>query len=144
MEIRKYEHLWDTQDLLKSFEEYVEEKEVPFFQVYRFLNSILPNQIINSSVLEAYFSEKSISRYISKKIRYIVLKRQKWNCNQCGCKLKYSEESVWDGKVAHIDHIYPFSKKESYKNGEENINEPSNLQALCPECNLSKGKKEIQ
>jgi len=85
-----------------------------------------------------------ISRTIPRSIRYEVLKRQGWRCNQCNRKLKYDGESQWEGEVAHIDHIYPYSKRESYSNGKENINEPSNLQALCPPCNMLKGKREIQ
>jgi hypothetical protein len=84
-----------------------------------------------------------ISRIITKELRYEVLKRQKWRCNQCGCILKYSKDSSWSGEVAHIDHIFPFSKRKEYSNGEENINESSNLQALCPKCNEKKGKREI-
>ncbi len=83
-------------------------------------------------------------RYISKEIRYNILRRQNWNCNQCSTKLKYDSNSNFNGKVAHIDHIHPYSKRENYVKGERNINEPDNLQALCPECNLKKGKKEIQ
>ena len=83
------------------------------------------------------------ARYISKGKRYEILKRQKWNCNQCACKLKYSINNPWEGETAHIDHIHPFSAKESYIHGKQNINELENLQALCPKCNLSKGKKEI-
>jgi len=76
--------------------------------------------------------------------RYKILTRQNWKCNICGQKLKYKKNSPWGGEVAHIDHIHPFTKKSTYPNGEANINEPTNLQALCPDCNLKKGKKEIQ
>ena len=82
-------------------------------------------------------------RYITKSQRYEVLKRQKWNCNNCGAKLKYGKENSWEGEVAHIDHIHPYTKRETYSNGKENINELSNLQGLCPDCNLKKGKKEV-
>ena len=90
------------------------------------------------------YPKKEILRIISLQDRYEVLKRQKWKCNQCGCNLKYKKTSNWEGKVAHIDHIHPFSKKDSYSNGAWNINETSNLQALCPKCNLSKSNKKIQ
>ena len=79
-------------------------------------------------------------RYVSKTNRYVVLNRQHWCCNMCGCRLKYSSNSAFPGEVAHIDHVVPFSERDSY-NGD--INEPENLQALCPNCNLSKGKKKI-
>ena len=84
-----------------------------------------------------------ISRVISKDLRHEILKRQKWRCNFCNISLKFSKDSSWEGEVAHIDHIHPFTKKETYSNGINNINESSNLQALCPECNLKKGKKKI-
>lgn len=80
------------------------------------------------------------ARIITKKDRYDVLHRQKWRCNSCHVKLKYSISSSWEGEVAHIDHIYPYSERWSYPNGVENINELANLQALCPKCNLQKWK----
>ena len=101
-------------------------------------HNIEPNQMEKEIKLE-----QSVYRVIKKQDRYEVLKRQKWRCNNCNELLKMSKHSEWDGEVAHIDHIHPYSKKESYTNGEENINELSNLQALCPKCNLSKGKKKI-
>lgn len=82
------------------------------------------------------------SRIVDKQDRYEVLKRQKWVCNICHTKLKYSLNSDWDGEVAHIDHIHPFSDAINYVGGSEKINESSNLQALCPKCNLGKGKKK--
>jgi len=86
---------------------------------------------------------KNISRIITKEDRYKVLTRQKWRCNICNIKLKYSLNSDWGGEVAHIDHIHPFSKRNNYSNGIININETSNLQALCPKCNLGKKDKNI-
>lgn len=82
-------------------------------------------------------------RVISNRDRYEVLNRQHWKCNICGCRLMFSEKNGFEGcKVAHMDHIHPFSKRETY-NGRD-INEISNLQALCPDCNTKKSKKEIQ
>ena len=87
------------------------------------------------------YKESSSGRYISRLMRYNILRRQNWSCNECGIKLKYGKKSAFIGDVAHIDHIHPYSKKETYTG--EDINEPSNLQALCSTCNLKKGKKEI-
>lgn len=98
---------------------------------------------IDLDIITKKILEKNNYRYISKYNRFKVLSRQKWNCNICSCKLKYSIDNKWDGEVAHIDHIYPFSKRESYPRGIELINELSNLQALCPQCNLTKASKEI-
>lgn len=84
-----------------------------------------------------------LSRYISRDKRYSVCKRQGWKCNFCNTKLKWDKNSTWDGEIAHVDHIHPYSKRATYQNGEININEDANIQALCPSCNLSKSKKEI-
>jgi len=87
-----------------------------------------------------YFSTGKPSRYISKGNRYEVLKRQNWKCNICDKHLKYSENHKFGDEVAHIDHIHPFSDWESYGG---DINELSNLQALCPDCNMKKHKNKI-
>jgi len=87
---------------------------------------------------------KNISRIINLNDRYEILKRQKWRCNICATRLKFDKNSRWEGEIAHIDHIFPYSKRKNYSNGEENINELSNLQALCPNCNLKKGGKFLQ
>ena len=82
-------------------------------------------------------------RIINREDRYEVLKRQKWRCNFCSCKLKYSKDSNWEGEVAHIDHIHPYSERYTFVGGAENINDLNNLQALCPKCNLGKKNKII-
>ena len=87
---------------------------------------------IDENIKSEYFCE--ISRNIDKNKRYVVLNRQKWRCNTCFCKLKFSKYSNWDGEVAHIDHIHEYSKRDTYMNGAHNINELENLQALCPPC----------
>lgn len=121
---------WPARELFMDYSEYIKLISEGYLEDYNF------KECIN-------ISRNKDKRYVSKQIRYEVLNRQKWNCNICGCKLKYSSSNDWEGEVAHIDHIHPYSKRESYKNGIENINESSNLQALCPACNLSKTKKEI-
>lgn len=82
-------------------------------------------------------------RVITPQQRYEVLKRQNWKCNFCHTSLKYSKRNSWEAEVAHIDHIHPYSDAINYKNGIMNINETNNLQALCPKCNLTKGKKGV-
>lgn len=82
---------------------------------------------------------KPKNRYCSKTNRYKILARQGWRCKYCGCKLKYDGKKNFNGKVAHIDHIIPWKKRDTY---EGNINELSNLQALCPSCNLKKHSKD--
>jgi hypothetical protein len=79
------------------------------------------------------------TRYISRSTRYIVLKRQRWSCNICGRKLDYGKDHNYNGCVAHIDHIHPFSKWMTY---DGDINEPANLEALCPDCNMKKHSKD--
>lgn len=55
-----------------------------------------------------------------------MLERQKHKCANCRCCLK---ESGY-----HVDHIQPLSRGGS--------NWPSNLQCLCPTCNLKKHAKD--
>lgn len=91
------------------------------------------------------YPKPEIARVVTKEKRYMVLKRQKWRYNECGCLLKFSKKSNWEGEIAHIDHIHPFSKKETYKDGKPwLINELENLQALCPKCNKTKYSKTKQ
>lgn len=75
------------------------------------------------------------TRYISKQVRYVILKRQNWRCNSCGKHLKYSNHHKFGEDVAHIDHIHPFADWQTY---DGDINEINNLQALCGECNSKK------
>jgi hypothetical protein len=86
-----------------------------------------------------YISNYNIrnTRNINHETRYEVIKRQKWKCNNCSEKLKFNKNSPWEGEVAHIDHIHPFSKRYNYPGY---INELNNLQALCPKCNILKSK----
>ena len=83
-----------------------------------------------------------ITRIITTRMRYQILSEQKWKCNNCGCRLKFGKHSNWCGEVAHIDHIHPFADRETYCNDEYNINERSNLQALCGKCNKIKGRRK--
>lgn len=92
---------------------------------------------------EETINNKEVGRIITKEKRYKVLKRQGWVCNECGTKLKFSKNSQWEGELAHIDHIFPYSKRKEYPNGEDNINELENLQALCPKCNQIKRDKNV-
>jgi len=55
-----------------------------------------------------------------------ILKRQKFKCAECGVSVK-------DKKNRHVDHIMPLALGGS--------NWPTNLQILCPPCNLSKSAK---
>ena len=101
--------------------------------------------------LEFLFEQEQIKiagKFVVKEIpegsRYWVLKRRGWKCLFCEQVLKYSKaKESYDGEIAHIDHIHPFSKRASYPFGMHNINDESNLQALCPNCNLVKKDKEI-
>lgn len=82
------------------------------------------------------------SRYIPRTVKFQVLKNQKWRCNFCEKKLQFDINSGFGLPIAHIDHIHPYSDRENYHNLYL-INELENLQALCEECNLKKGKKRI-
>lgn len=79
------------------------------------------------------------NRNINNCKRYEVLKKYNWKCAICGKPLKYSKHHSGDKEVAQIDHIYPYSKRDTF-NGYL-INDISNLQALCSSCNLKKSNK---
>lgn len=98
---------------------------------------------ISSRDLEVFESSLVYAgnRVIRADVRFHVLKMQGWKCNICFCVLKFSAKSNWDGEVAHIDHVFPLSQSKDYQNGSLLINEIRNLQALCPRCNQTKGKK---
>jgi len=84
---------------------------------------------------------KKVIRVITREQRLEILKRQNYYCNICGSQLKNGPGIGLPGWLAHIDHIHPFSMRHTYLYGEENINETQNLQALCSDCNLSKGAR---
>lgn len=65
------------------------------------------------------------TRVISNKLRYQVLKRDKFKC--CACGASPAKDSSVE---LHIDHIVPWSK-----GGETTM---ENLQTLCSKCNLGK------
>ena len=88
-------------------------------------------------------TEEEPSRVIDRQTRYKVIKRQKWKCNFCQETLKFNNNSSWEGEIAHIDHIHPYSDRYNYVNGVQNINENNNLQALCSVCNLKKSNNKV-
>jgi hypothetical protein len=72
------------------------------------------------------FSEKKKRKQLSSKLRYSILERDGFRCNACGI-------SASDGAILHVDH------RTAVVNG--GSNDPSNLQALCSDCNLGKGAR---
>lgn len=93
---------------------------------------------------ERYKNTPNPSRIILSQTRYVICKRQNWKCNYCHCSLKFNKDSAWEGVIAHIDHIFPYSRRDEYIHGNALINEDENLQALCPKCNLSKSKSPVK
>lgn len=88
------------------------------------------------------YEDYEVSRTIPSTTRYEVMQRQRWRCNSCGMRIKYSRDSKCEGGVGHIDHIHPFSERHNYHKGAVFINEDANLQALCELCNLRKGRSQ--
>ena len=68
----------------------------------------------------------SLSRKISDKMRYQVLKRDNFKC--CACGASPAKDPAVE---LHIDHIIPWSKGVT--------TELDNLQTLCSKCNIGKG-----
>lgn len=79
-----------------------------------------------------YPSEVDVARFIPAHARFLILKRQKWRCSACGCPLKFSAKSKWDGENAEFAHVFPYARRAEYQRGPAYINELSNLEALCP------------
>lgn len=65
---------------------------------------------------------------MSARLRFDVMKRDKYTCQICGRSKK-------DGAVLHVDHIRPVARG--------GTNDKANLQTLCAECNLGKGTKSL-
>ncbi len=65
----------------------------------------------------------------SLRLRFRVLQRDRFSCQQCG-----ASPAKLVGVELHVDHVVPWSK-----GGETTLN---NLQTLCSKCNLGKGNLE--
>jgi len=83
--------------------------------------------------------KKPKRKSLNKTERYHLLKKQNWRCASCGKRIKYSKKHKYGEEVAHVDHIHPISKYESYDGC---INEMKNFQGLCETCNRLKSDKE--
>ncbi len=66
------------------------------------------------------------TRHIPLKVRYNILKRDRFACTACG-----RTPATTIGLELHIDHKIPWSKG--------GLNDPENLATLCSDCNLGKG-----
>lgn len=66
------------------------------------------------------------SRSVGWRLRYLVLRRDRFCCRACG-----RSPATHPGVVLHVDHVIAWS------NGGETVE--SNLQSLCEECNGGKG-----
>lgn len=70
-------------------------------------------------------SQTPLSRHISWRIRFLVMRRDDFKCQFCG-----NSPALTTGLVLHVDHIHPWSK-----GGPTKID---NLQTLCEQCNIGK------
>jgi len=65
-------------------------------------------------------------RSVGWRLRYSVLRRDRFSCRACG-----RSPALQPGLVLHIDHIVPWSQG--------GLTVEQNLQTLCEQCNLGKG-----
>ncbi|MBN2455045.1 MAG: HNH endonuclease [Sedimentisphaerales bacterium] len=94
---------------------------------------ISSEELSKSNTCQKKISEKSdinivvhkTSRKPSWKLRFLVMHRDNFKCQQCG-----KSPALHHGVVLHIDHKIPWSK-----GGETEMN---NLQTLCEQCNIGK------
>jgi hypothetical protein len=75
--------------------------------------------------------KKIRNRCMAPKKRWAIMQRDNFRCVICG-------RGVQEVDCLQVDHIHPVSNADEYPNGAENINEDSNLQTLCWECNVGK------
>lgn len=72
--------------------------------------------------------EENKRKPISKRTRFEIFKRDAFTCQYCG--------RLAPGVVLHIDHLIPVA--------EHGSDDPSNLVTACEECNIGKGRRELQ
>ncbi|HYA39579.1 MAG TPA: HNH endonuclease [Candidatus Methylomirabilis sp.] len=92
------------------------------FVAYTNASEAEPREIKQTAVL----APRRTGRDPSLRLRFKVLQRDRFSCQQCGAS---PAKSV--NVELHVDHVVPWSK-----GGETTLN---NLQTLCAKCNLGKG-----
>lgn len=117
------------------------------FEEHYFAEFYELEEYLNYAYIRFSNISKDIKRKIDKKTRYQVFKNHFFKCATCSKKLYYSENHSSkynnEGEIGQVDHIHPYSKRDSYFKGADKINEIDNLQLLCPSCNLKKYDKVI-
>ena len=86
------------------------------------------NLLVEMEIIKKKLSDKERKKYersiLTDRLRYKILRRDKFKCVLCG-------RGTYSGAVLHVDHILPISK-----GGKTEWN---NLRTLCEQCNLGKG-----
>jgi hypothetical protein len=70
-------------------------------------------------------SPPQISRHISWRLRFLVMRRDSFKCQSCG-----RNPAMTAGVILNVDHIHPWSKG--------GPTQMDNLQTLCEQCNIGK------
>jgi hypothetical protein len=74
---------------------------------------------------------RRLHKALTPKDRFAILERDGFRCRICGASPHGDDTTI----VLHVDHITPRSKG--------GTNDPSNLWALCYECNIGKGTQDL-
>jgi predicted restriction endonuclease len=120
-----YEYRWGSwRKALEAFIAFINEED-------KYISNIKQKMVENSNdhaITDIDKKEpccKKVTRTISVRLRFIVMKRDSFKCRLCG-----ASPALKPGLVLHVDHIKPLSK------GGDTVLE--NLQTLCDKCNIGK------
>lgn len=89
------------------------------------------DRLLNKAKHRATYKKRLNAAFIEQIDPLMVLERDNWRCQICGCETPWHLRGSYDDAAPEIDHIVPLSK-----GGEHSY---LNVQCACRRCNLLKG-----